>query len=178
MVRLRDMVSVVESETAIYQQENAALRAALAINGVQRAPVQLPAPDLQPLTSVGSSEPPSLQGSSPNQLGVSPPLQQSRQWATQPDYSSSTTSIRVGFDEQINTKRLRVSPASDTGSQDLRNTVHTPYRPDVEYMPEFPDPSTLFADPPPQFADLDIGALETMPPQPDTSFVGINFILA
>lgn len=179
VIRLRDMISVVESETVIYQQDNAAMRSTLTMNGVQTVPVQLPVLDLQPLSSAAvSGDHLSLQGGSPNQIGASQPLQQSPQWTTHSDYSPSTTSISVGFDEQINANRLRVSPVSDSGSQRLRNTVPTTYTSNVEYVPEFPDPSALFADPPPQFANLDIGALETMPSQPETSFVGINFILA
>jgi hypothetical protein len=176
VIQLREMISAVESETAVFQQENAAMRTTLSRSGVQTAAVQLPVLGLQNFTSgISSAEAPNLQGSGPIQLGESQPLQQSSQWATQSSPSSSTTTISVGYDELINKSRLRVSPASD-GSQDLRSVVRTPSTANTQAIPELPDVPSVFADPPPQFANQ--SSLETMPKQLDSSFHGINFILA
>jgi hypothetical protein len=174
VIRLREMISVVESETAIFHQENAAMKTTLSENGVQTGPGPLPALDFQTLTAgISSAEGHNLQESV--QASESQPLYQSPPWAAQSTTPSSTT-ISVGYDERISAKRLHVSSPSDSGSQDLHSAHRTPPAINFDAILELRDPASFFADPPPQFANL--GALETMPKQLDTSFEGINFILA
>ena len=176
VIRLRDMISVVESETATFRQENAAMKTTLSMNGVEAAPGHLSALDFQSFTTgVSSTKGHHLQESNPIQLGESQPLYQSPQWAVQSTTPSSTT-ISVGYDDRISAKRLRVSSSSDSGSQDLHSAHRTPPATNFDDIPELRDPTSCFADPPAQFANL--GALKTMPKQPDAAFEGINFILA
>lgn len=172
VVRLREMISAVESETAIYQQENVAIRTTLFSNGVQASPAQLPVVDTPPFTSGFAGELASIQGTQDGLLDNGQLLQQSTLWAPQP-----TMTISVAYDERINDSRLRVSPASDFSSQDQSNASLS-FPGNVDTGLELLDPATLFGEPPAHLADLGAGGLETMPKQLDTSVVGINFILA
>lgn len=157
------MIHAAETETAIYQQENVAIKTTLFSNGVEVTPAQLPALDLPPLTSGFAGEQASAQGSP--------------QWDTHPTASASIN-ISVAYDERINDKRLRVSPIGDFGSEDLYDALPLPSTGNADTGLQLLDPATLFSGPPPHFAYLGAGALDTMPRQLDTSVVGINFILA
>lgn len=161
------MISVVESETKTFQQENISIKSTLSKHGVQAPPSYIPTAGASPDGRAG------LQESDPLQLGNGHEFQQSTSWAKSSASPSSTTTISVGYDDRIRTKRLQVSPSSDSGSQGLRSATSTT---GYDAVPELPDDAECFGYPPPQFDNLN--ALENMPKQLDGSFEGINFILA
>lgn len=179
VIRLREMISVVENETAIFRNENAAMKSTLSRNGVQAAPDQLLAIDSQVPTRITSSADgrTNLHTNYPMPLDESNSPQHRSPWGTLSAATSSST-ISIGYDDRIRAKRLRVSPASDEGSQNLHVSTRSPPPATFDAMQDLtlPDPASCFADPPPQFANF--GVLETMPRQLDSSFDGINFILA
>jgi hypothetical protein len=167
VIRLREMISVVESETTTFQQENASIKSTLSKHGVQAPPSYVPATGVSPHRGAG------LQESAPLQLDNGQQLQQSSSRAKSSGSPSSTTTISIGYDDRIRKKRLRVSPSSDSGSQGLRSAASTTgYNPVIE----LPDADSCFGYAPPQFDNLN--APQTMPKQLDGSFDGINFILA
>jgi hypothetical protein len=166
------MISSVEIEAAAFKQENTAIKFMLTKSGVPTSLATLPDLDLKPLPSI-PVETADFQGTPPSNLGDSQPFQQGSQWYSQSDGSSNTT-ISVTFDERIDTSRLHVSPTSDFDAQDVLGFPASSSS-NVDPIPVLPDPTTLFADPPPQFQ---AGYLDTMPEQLDKSLIGINFILA
>jgi hypothetical protein len=168
VIRLREMISAMQSEAVAFHHENAAIKDALAQRGVQASPGRLPNPDFPRTTS--ALEAAALQY---NQQ----PLEQSLEWAR---HSSPSSSISVTFDERMDASCLHVSPASDFTSQHTfpvnpppSSTIDT-----TPALPKLPDPPSFFADPPPHFRNRGGNVVETMPKQLDTSFEGINFILA
>jgi hypothetical protein len=171
-MRLREMISSVEIETAACKEENTAIKYTLTKGGVPTSLFTLPDPKLKPLPSI-PVETADFQETPRSNGGDTQPFQQSSQWYPQSD-SSSNTRISVTFDERIDTSRLQISPANDFDAQDVLGFPASSGS-NVDPIPGLPDPTTLFADPPLQFQ---AGYLDTMPQQLDKSYIGINFILA
>lgn len=168
MIRLREVISAIQSEAVAIHQENTAIKNTLAQRGVQASPGRLPNPDFPRTTT--ALEAAALQY---NQQ----PLEQSLQWAR---HSSPTSSISVTYDERMEASRLSVSPISDFKSQHTF-PVNPPRTASVDTtpaLPKLPDPPSFFEDPPAHFRNRGGNVVETMPKQLDASFEGINFILA
>jgi len=170
------MISAVEIETTAFRQENSAIKTTLLRSNIT--------PSINPVTTSGDPQkeiPPTnfqspLQDSaesSPNAFGNHP---RDLQWSSN---SSNNTVVSVNFDDMIDTGCLHISPASDFDSATILNS------PDIFTFPlntlptTSPAPALNFSRPNPQPPQVIHSHDPTaMPNQPDTSSIGINFILA
>lgn len=178
------MISAVKIETSVIKQENSDIKLTLSNANVSTSSLNNPT-----LINPALAEPPpaSSEGISHNNLDDFHSPQQDMQWSSN---GSSSSIVSVNFDDLIDTGYLHVSPENDFATTAIINSPDIFNFPTNAFAPTHSEPSPNFSRPQGQYAHQVqhvrqssnasgiLSSSTTMPNQPDTSSIALNFILA
>jgi hypothetical protein len=195
IIRLREMISSVETEVSTFQQENAVIKTTLSKRNVPTSAAPPTNFDFQfsqkgtPPAHSAEYDPaqrqPPAQASPQGYLEHSQSPRQNDQFNLQSNASKSA--ISISFDDIIGASCLHVSPAN---SFETPVTLNSPdifsfpldalaiSKPESAQESFNASSKSTSSNPPTQLYHSTHPGLDNMPKQPDTSSVAINFILA
>lgn len=182
VIRLREMISAVEIESTVIRKENLDIKLSLSKANISTSTLNDPAtfhpssPDRSPSTfqQAGDIAPHS-------NLNEFQSPEQNMQWSSS---VSSGSIVTVNFDDLIDTGYLQVSPESDFAPVDIINSPDIFNFPTNTFAPNHsesaPNPSRPHNQHTRQRSNASgiVSSSTSMPNQPDTSSIALNFILA
>jgi hypothetical protein len=178
------MISAVEIETTVIKQENSDIKLTLSNANVSTSSLNIPA-IIHPASA--ESPPASSEGISHSNLNDFYSPQQDMQWTSN---GSSSSMVSVNFDDLIDTGYLHISPEKDFATAAIINSPDIFNFPTNAFAPIHSEPPPNFSRPQAQHihqtqqvhqssnASGILSSSTTMPNQPDTSSIALNFILA